>query len=311
MKSMLDRLVSDAENSAEIMNFENQENYCEQFESLDITEQLELQDLEGQEVQNLINNKGMSRLQAKIVARGKANQVAKAIQSGALAKVPSAPSNPFQPMQRNVRGQKVAATFTINIKRLTAAIANTDLPVILFGKTFSLTAYVTLLTALLPAGVALTAVQVGAVNTDDTALTGTTANAFKVRFCFTQGLNVDIIEVTCNEVPMPTFVDSTATDSFSVENFRYKISDTTKQAQYDNPVSFKRKTMFGQAGEQVLTPSTYINPTDFKDNLIKIAQPFEIDKDSWIETKINATANFQVSLSFSVSKFVRQGANLL
>ena len=309
--SMLDRLIDDAENSAQTMNFESSTiDYCNDFEALEMEEKAQLQSLEAQEVQNLVN-RGMKKNVALNQARLKVNTVASAIQSGALAKVPSAPATPFQPMPRNVRGKKVAATFTINIKRLTDNITE-NLPVVLFGKTFSVTAYSQLLQGLLPSGVTLAGVQIGAVNTNPSVLANTTANTLKIRFAFTDGTgNDDILEVTCNEVPMPTFVDANTTDSFAVGEFRYKISDTSQQAQYDIPVSFKRKTMFGKGGEQTLTPSTYINPTDFKDNLVKVGQPFEIDKDSWVETSIVPLSGFQVSLSFNVSAFVRDGANLL
>ena len=322
--SELDRLIEQAIEEQDSMNFEsNALPYNQAFECLSYDEQCQLQALEAMEVNNMVGNTNRLSIgsragaklnvsQAQAQARAKVNMVANQIASGALAQVPSASATPFQPLPRgrNVKGQPVAATFTVNIKRLTATIAS-NLPVILFGKTFSLVAYVSVIQSLLPAGVSLVAVQIGGMNTDPATLTNTIGNALKVRFAFTSGANTDIIEVTCNEVPMPTFTDGTATDPFEVKSFRYKISDSAQQQQYDIPVEFRRKTSFGLAGEQILTPSTYIETTDFKDNLVKIEQPFQIDKDSYVATSLTDVANFQVSLSFGVTKFVRQGANLL
>jgi hypothetical protein len=323
-KTALDRLIAQAESQANFMNFES-DGYNQSFESLDSDTQTQLLEAEMLEVNNLVQQ-GFKIPQAQNLAKLKVNQVADSLQAGALAKVPSGNSNPFLNMpvqnqqptvilnQPKARMKPTKATFTINIKRLTNTIS-ANLPVVLFGKTFSLTYYVQLIQSLLPAGVTLTAVQVGGSNSDSALLTGTLGNSLKVRFHFTDNAtptpNVDIIEVTCNEVPYPTFIDATQTDSFEVKAFRYKISDASEQAQYDIAMEFKKKTMFGKGGEQTLTPSTYINTTDFKDNLVEVDQPFAIDKDSYVATSIVSASNFQVTLSFSVDAFIRNGSNLL
>lgn len=321
-KTALDRLIDQAENQANYMNFESA-GYNESFESLDTDTQDQLLEAEMLEVQNLVQ-RGLKIPQAQNLAKLKVNQVANTLAGGALAAVPSGNSNPFvaAPVNNNnapfmvtpkPQGRKTRATFTIAIKRLTAN-NNVALPFILFGKTFSLTYYVQILQNYLPATINLDAVQVGGSNSDSALLTGTLANALKVRFLFSDkatGLLLDIVEITCNEVPYPTFIDATQTDAFQVKDFRYKISDSTVQAQYDNSMEFRKKTMFGRGGEQTLTPSTYINTTDFKDNLVQVAQPFDIDKDSFIVSAIEPTAGLQVTLSFGVEAFIRNGANLL
>lgn len=198
-------------------------------------------------------------------------------------------------LQNNVTPASVAQ-FDINIKRLTANIA-TPLPIVLLGATELNSQYKQVIGPL-PTGV--TYRVIGGL--------GSTSPE-KIIFEFTDGVNTDQVEITCNQTAYINFITSTVTDLLKVMKTRYRINDAVNgQSQFSQELKVIKKSMFGFSTENDFPVGASINPGDFKNDLIDINMVYDIDKETNMRLKIIPLANFEISLSMFLSKFKRQNA---
>jgi hypothetical protein len=196
-------------------------------------------------------------------------------------------------MRHGVRG--VQATSTIVIKRLTKAI-NAILPVPVFGANGLQSNYQRELSSFLPAGVTMTGIQIG--------LKSGSSYSQKAAFTFFDGTNTDIVEVTCNEIPYPSYLASMqGSDEFRFSRNRYRISDGTYQDQLNNSLIVVKQSLFGKAENDNIVPATFQTPNQQQNNIVDIDLPISITKEKTMLVNIGAYVNnFSITLQMFVTK---------
>lgn len=132
----------------------------------------------------------------------------------------------------------------------------------------------------------------------------------RYRFTYTVGLDVDTIDVTCPQIPYPSFLQNSAVDRYRINNIRYLLSDGAVQEQFSNPLSFEDTSIFGLKKSNPLTPANFINPMDEKNNIVDIPIGQGMDKEKCIITGISQqVAPFQVGMSFFVEFYDKMTAS--
>ena len=124
-----------------------------------------------------------------------------------------------------------------------------------------------------------------------------------VEFTHVNGLNTDVITVTCPQTPYPSFLQSSAVDRYRINNIRYSISNSLIQQQFSNTFSFRDNSIFGLSKANPLSPITFKNPMNEQDGIIDIPVQENMDKEKCILLSIHNTAAFSVTLSFFVEYF--------
>jgi len=186
-----------------------------------------------------------------------------------------------------------AATFDLQITRMTANLAGVTLPVPLFGYIHYTAAYAALIGAELPAGV---------------TLSGITSTATYIQFSYTDGVGTDNVRVSCNQIGYISFLVSTLTDLMAIKKTRYQISDITHTEQFSQIFKAKSKTLFGKLVEDAINPGSYKDPKQFQNGIVDIDQSMSIDKESGIVIGIIPVASFTVTLSCFIQKFSKRDA---
>lgn len=125
----------------------------------------------------------------------------------------------------------------------------------------------------------------------------------RVNFTHDDGVNQDVISVTCPQTPYPQFLFSSAVDRYRINNIRYSISNDTIQSQFSQQFKFKDSSIFGLEKSNGLTPITFKNPMNEQDGIIDIPVKENMDKEKCILLNIHNTAAFSVTLSFFVEYY--------
>jgi hypothetical protein len=197
-----------------------------------------------------------------------------------------------------------AAQFNIIVTRVTSAVLSgglpTPLPFALFGVNDSNNGYRQSLAGFIPVGVTLTSVLYG---THDNLPNS-------CEFTYTDGANIDIVRVTCQEFPYPSFLLATQNDLFKLTKVRYSLSDVAQLAQFNNPLQLTERTMFGKVQTNNVSVGAYKSPDQFQNGIIDINGEFSIDSETSIVSQINnAGAGFSITISAFVQKFLKYNAN--
>lgn len=192
---------------------------------------------------------------------------------------------------------KSAALFNINIRRVTDTI-KADLPYFLFGATALQSAYREVM-PVLPAGVFLQQVRTGLVYVGRENI---------VELVYTNGVDTDTVEISCEETAYSSFINSTTTDVFKISKVRMSISDVLQQQQFNKNIRFFVKSMFGKDGSDRVVPKQYKSPMQQQQDIIDLEGEFSVDKETTFISKIIPVANFSISFSMFVEKFYRQNA---
>lgn len=187
----------------------------------------------------------------------------------------------------------LAAMFTMKVQRNSVNIAG-SLPVALFGTLDSDANYQRFVTP--PAGVTL-AVSIGQVAGQPNA----------ARFTYTQGANVDTIDVTCQQAPYPSFLNSLSSDTLRMSKLRLSISDSTQQAQFSESIAVKTASLFGRQTQNTINPSSFKRPDQFQAGIIDLDGIYDVDKETaFVFNMIDVgAANFSVSIDFFAEAFTR------
>jgi len=136
----------------------------------------------------------------------------------------------------------------------------------------------------------------------------------RIRFAHTVGANTDNIDITCNQVPYPTFLDATGNDVFRISNIRYILTNPADTIQYTQLFSFKTKTLFGKDAGNAVSVNAYKKPEQFQAGVIDIPVNADIDKETYILLNMATGASaypFSVQISVFVEKFARIDADIL
>jgi hypothetical protein len=194
------------------------------------------------------------------------------------------------------------AQLTINVKRITSSIAE-NLPFVLFGRTSLKNYYKNqIVNPLLPSGVSFTNLTVAAFATSE-----------KVIFEYTQGANVDTVEVTLqnSNITYPELLEALYTNMFEIGKIRHVISDTSSGkalGQQNLGLYFFKNTMFGKTESNTLNPLDYKKPEQQQNGIIDIPETFRIDQERGIAGALVDVTGQTLSLSLFISNTVQNKA---
>lgn len=145
------------------------------------------------------------------------------------------------------------------------------------------------------------------------ALTGTIYNTLPDRYRFTHvvGANTDTVDIFCNEIPYPAFVQNSGLDMYQINNIRYSISAAAAQDQFSNRFEIRKSSIFGLEAKQTLTPITFRDPKDEQTTIIDMPIRQPMDKETFIVHPITNTggALFEVTLSMFIQHFFKYNSN--
>ena len=212
-----------------------------------------------------------------MVARQKKKKTAKALRAGA----------PLRSLDSG-GGLPTTAVIVVTIQRRTNAIA-AALPVVLFAAIHQYDQYNSLLTPYLPAGCTV----------------AVTNNAGNLRFTFTSGANVDIVDVVCTSIPFLTLLNATLVNMFVINRVRYTLGAVDQLLQFDQVFDSTSKTMFGTGGGRNPIPiSTFRDPKNYQSGIIDAAVKLDVDQESGIVVGMynyvqTVTLNLNISRSDS------------
>jgi len=197
---------------------------------------------------------------------------------GAITKQAAQPTIVIKSTDPAVRGTK--AQFDIVITRRTNTIAEA-LPICLFGSTHSRAGYSQFLIP--PPGYSVSVM--GGLNSP---VAGTTN---MIRFRYTDGVNTDDVDVTCNQVPYPVFLDALSADVFQISNIRYEIPDPADTIQFGMRHTFQSKSLFGKMTEDDITIGAYKRPDQYQAGIVDIPLNAKIDKETMFNMNVTDAAN--------------------
>ena len=95
------------------------------------------------------------------------------------------------------------------------------------------------------------------------------------------------IRLECKQVAYGTLLDATSSDRFTINNIRYKVSDTTKTAQFEKNLRIIRQTLFGKLSTDDISPASYQRPEQYQANIVDVPIIKGIDKESSFGTYLN------------------------
>lgn len=189
-------------------------------------------------------------------------------------------------------GVAYKAQFDINITRLNNKIAS-PLPVAIFGPTHLRSGYNQFLIP--PTGATLDVV--GGLNSP---VVGTND---RIRFTYTSGANVDDIDVTCNQVPYPVFLDALNNDLFKISNIRYRLTNNADTIQFSQSHKFQSKSLFGKERSDDVTIGAYVKPEQFQPGIVDIPVSADVDKETMFIVNVSDLAT-AYPFNFTLSVFV-------
>lgn len=192
----------------------------------------------------------------------------------------------------NNPGGKTRAQFDITVRRLTAAIAG-DLECALFGPAAFENGYQDFINPSTGGSVSVAG--------------GTNVNLpTSVRFTHVNGLNQDIIEVTCPQCPYPTLLRYMQSDLFVINNIRYSINDVAALDQYNNKFEFRKISIFGREDKNPISPISFKRPENDQDTIIDMTVRQIMDKETAIVLSLTDTvAPLEINLSIFVDYFAK------
>lgn len=189
-------------------------------------------------------------------------------------------ANPAGGVDRNAQGLKgglggsrLTGIFSLVVRRLSATITE-DLPCPLFGYFDSLAAWAKVLNQQLPAGVTVGAFQNGILTlTSDPVkfaafITAAWNKTQTVRIAFTQGVNIDIVEISCTENPYPILLQASALNNMLINGIRIRVNDTSMQDQLSVSIKPYRRTLLGKTSDDSTPLDTFFSPMQFQTGII-------------------------------------------
>lgn len=225
----------------------------------------------------------------KTAARIVKNPAAKAAMKQEMkrAGISSAFVNPAMP--GTVMGN-LSAQVNFQIQRITATIAG-DLPVPLFGAFDSANNYNSVLS--LPTGTSITNVIIGGALKPNV-----------VEIEYTNGANVDTVEITCQEYSYPSFLRALATARFTISNARYTISDTSNLGvqQLSKKLQAQTRSMFGKVVTDNIPLGASKSPFQQQNGIVDILGSFTVTPEVTWSLDFQALANQQVTVSAFITQ---------
>jgi hypothetical protein len=172
-------------------------------------------------------------------------------------------------------GQGLAAQFDIKVTR-TGTNTAAALPVAIFGAFDSASAYKSIISQFLPAGVTLTDLTIGGIGNENRA---------RFEFTKTGVATADYIDVTINQYEYPSFIEALKTSRFVVSNARYSVSDTSASGLQQLTQTFKSfdRSMFGALLQNDIPLSSAKTPYQNQPGIVDINGTFNVNaQSSWV-----------------------------
>lgn len=208
--------------------------------------------------------------------------------------------NPVGGNERYVRqdsGNSVGS-FSLIITRNTRTIAQT-LPVCLFMPEQLENGYRETLAPFIPSGFTLSV-------TYGTNVSATLSN--RVRFSYTDGVNTDTIDVTCNMTNYLAFLSASKVNRYQLTNLRMQVSETASaNLQFNEQISAVRTTLFGKQETNRIPLPGMFTPDQFQSAIIDIREDIVIQSNSGLVVPVVRWAADAQTISFTgfVSEYVR------
>jgi hypothetical protein len=207
-----------------------------------------------------------------------------------------------QPQPKNVQVKENYmgnAQFSLSVKRATNLI-NYSLPVPLFGTVERYERWASALAPLLPTNVVISTFA-------------SAGKSFVITFKDLTTLAEDSVFIDCSTIGYDAMLAALTTDTMQIRKIRYTISDVSKQEQFNEPINFFQKSLFGRGTNDSLTPDTYRVPSQNQNNLVDIDTTFTVDKDTCVIVNLADTnvSGFTVGLNFFVSDYKKLNASNL
>lgn len=191
-----------------------------------------------------------------------------------------------------------SANVTLKVKRLTANIAQ-PLPVPLFGSADFAANYAQTLLQCLKNGITLKTIK-------HAGNMGATASAseytHKISFEYQLGGNIDIVEVSIEELPILSFLAFMGEDKFVIGTSQYGISDVTKLVQFQQRNLIYDLSLFGAAKNDGFTAQTYRSTKQNQNDIVDIKVPIYVNKNRTLVLPIINVADFTISFTCFISK---------
>lgn len=220
----------------------------------------------------------------KTAARIVKNKAAKAEIKAEMkrAGIASAFVNPAMPGSIT---SNLSAQVNFQIVRTSSNITQ-DLPVPLFGAFDSANYYNSVL--VLPGGTSITNITFGSVAKPNT-----------VEIEYTNGANVDTVEITCQEYAYPAFLRALATSRFTISNARYSISDTSSTGvqQLTKKLQAQTRSMFGKVVTDNIPLGASKSPFQQQNGIVDILGSFTVTPEVTWSLDFQALTNQQVTVS--------------
>lgn len=204
-------------------------------------------------------------------------------------------SNAIKPSAGGVFGAKLGARsvesaaqqqYTVQVKRITANIAE-SLPAPIFGAAEISAGFDGLLP--LPSGVTLTKLDFGMAN-------GSLSFRNKLVLTYSDGTNPpDSIEITCKQLPYPTFLNQLLGTGQAVGLTRISLSDSTQVAQFSANLKLLIRTGAGRINSDNLSASASKSPEQFQQGIVDIKQGYQVDRYTTLVSEILPVVGFTVS----------------
>lgn len=187
------------------------------------------------------------------------------------------------------RAPNAAAQMNFRIIRNTAAIA-LYLPVPLFGVLSQESDWASIMAQELPAS-------------DITYTVTRTADRKGLRFTYTQGANVDTIDVFLNELPYTEFLRGLQTALMKLSQTKMRVSALAAADQFAQSIKFYDSSQFGRKSNDSINPDSFDTDLSQKDNIRIITTVIDIDPERTMVFQIKNTAALTTSLNTFVQKF--------
>lgn len=114
-------------------------------------------------------------------------------------------------------------------------------------------------------------------------------------FVFQDAANA-LMRISCNEMPYKQLLMGTLFGKFKINRIRFT---PTTDAQIDNIIEFREKTMFGKTWQDSINPRQYFRPDQFQTKIIDIPYNWVMNQERAFRQRINAAETVTYALQIS------------
>lgn len=108
------------------------------------------------------------------------------------------------------------------------------------------------------------------------------------------------IVIDCKSVSYGTLIESTFSDTFKINNIRYKVP-TGEESQFEKQLKITRQSLFGKLSTDEVSPASYQQVQNFQQSILDIPIIKGVDKETSFASYMDYL-NTEILLSFFVEK---------